>query len=148
MTAPSLIAAMLERHEGRRQFMYLDPKGIPTVGIGRNLRSRGLLPEEIDFLRDNDIIDCTLDLRNIFDAWESFGFVRQAALIDCRFQLGPDGFRGFHQMIAAIRAGDWEQAGLQGLMSKWARQDAPERAKEITDMLRTGQVPSWWSTAT
>ncbi len=147
MTSPSLVAAMLERHEGRRQFVYLDTKGIETIAVGRNLRSRGLLPEEIDFLRDNDIIDCTLDLRSLFDAWESFGEARQAALIDMRFQLGADGFREFHQMIAAIIDGEWEQAGLQGLMSKWAK-EAPARAQEVTDIIRSGQAPAWWAAAT
>lgn len=148
MTAPSIIAAMLERHEGRRQFVYLDSEGILTIAVGRNLRDRGLLPEEIDFLRDNDIMDCTQDLRSLFTAvWEPMGQVRQAALLDMRFALGQQGFRDFHKMIVHVIAGDWDAAADEAINSVEYTK-APARWQEDADMLRTGQAPSWWSPAT
>jgi lysozyme len=55
------------------------------------------------------------------------------------FQMGVDGVLGFHDMIDAITAQDWATAAIEGLDSKWAREDAPQRASELMEMLRTGE---------
>ena len=41
---------MIRRHEGERLKIYSDSKGIPTIGIGRNLRDRGITPAESQML--------------------------------------------------------------------------------------------------
>ena len=45
----------LRRDESVKQFVYTDSEGIPTIGVGRNLRDRGLSPDEIDYLLNNDV---------------------------------------------------------------------------------------------
>ena len=44
----------------------------------------------------------------------------------------------FKRMLAAIEKGDWDTAALEALNSKWADQ-VGARAKEIAEMLRTGE---------
>ena len=45
----------LRIHEGVEKTVYNDSEGIPTIGVGRNLRDRGLSDDEIDYLLSNDI---------------------------------------------------------------------------------------------
>ena len=47
--------SQLRFHEGVRNQVYKDHLGIETIGVGRNLRDRGLSDEEVDYLLSNDI---------------------------------------------------------------------------------------------
>ena len=40
------LRALLTKHEGYRKYVYMDSVGVPTVGIGRNLRDKGLSMDE------------------------------------------------------------------------------------------------------
>ena len=120
-----------------RHLVYRCPSGTLTVGYGRNLEDRGLSPEEARDLLDNDIQDCLSDLHSF--AWfMMLDPIRQRALVDMRFQLGPQGFRGFTKMLATLALGDYVAAAEQARDSKWAREDSPARAKTIATMLETG----------
>ena len=136
MTVPQLI----ERHEGRRLKPYRCPGGKLTIGVGINLDA-GLYEDEVDYLRDGRIRRAHSDLLAVFGV--SFGGsskVRQAALISMRFQLGPGGFRGFRQMISAVRMGAWHRAADDMLDSAW-HQQTPNRANELAEMLRCDEWP-------
>jgi lysozyme len=130
-------------HEGSgpmkfgRHFPYQCPAGKLTLGYGRNIQDVGISAEEARDLLDNDINVCLEDLSKF--GW-FFGMdpVRQRALADMRFQLGPQGFRGFQDMIAALEDGNYADAAVAARASKWARVDSPERAKTVTAMLETG----------
>ena len=43
----SRIAALIIRDEGDRTRPYLDPSGVPTIGVGRNLRGNGISVTEL-----------------------------------------------------------------------------------------------------
>ena len=45
----------LTDEEGRRLKFYFDTRGIPSIGIGRNLRDVGLTGNEVTYLFRNDI---------------------------------------------------------------------------------------------
>ena len=133
----------LMAHEGSgpmkfgRHFPYQCPAGKTTIGYGRNLQDVGISAEEARDLLDHDIAVVLEDLSKF--GW-FFGMdpVRQRALADMRFQLGPSGFRGFADMIAALEDGNYADAAMAARDSKWARTDAPDRAKSVTAMLETG----------
>ena len=57
----------IKMHEGVETVVYLDTEGIETIGVGRNLKDRGLSDDEIDFMLDNDIIICENELTQSFD---------------------------------------------------------------------------------
>ena len=122
------LVKQLRKHEGERLFAYQCPAGRWTLGVGRNVDERGgkgITKDESAFLLMNDIAECTSDLQRLFgsEAWNWMSDNRKIALIDMRFCLGPNGFRGFRRMLAAIRKGDWADAGKEALDSKWARED-------------------------
>lgn len=128
----------IERHEGRRRTVYFDSLGVPTIGVGRNIRDKGLSEDEIDYLLQNDVRECLADLVTFpwFDALDN---VRQNVLIDMRFQLGAAGFRKFKGTLAAVASGDYVKAGDHMQASLWARQ-VPTRAKTLIRMMKTGAV--------
>ena len=64
---------------------------------------------------------------------------RKRALANMCFQLGADGLSKFKRMIAAIFDENWEQAAIEALDSKWAKQDTPRRAQKVATMLRLGR---------
>lgn len=134
---------LIEKQEGRRLKVYTDTEGHPTIGIGRALDTRGISDAEADFMLENDVRECTDDLVKLLrDAFALATTARRSALVSMRFQLGATGFRGFEDMITAIEIGDWFGASQHALDSKWATQ-TPDRAKEIAEMLRTGNWPAW-----
>lgn len=135
-TALSLADALLRRHEGTRQFVYECTAGKKTIGVGRNLEDRGVLPDEIELMLANDIKACAEDLRG-FDWWDALTPNRKAALIDLRFCVGPAGFRGFKKMIAAIEAKDYREAAHQIRESKFAAQTG-HRAADLAGLIWAG----------
>ena len=139
MTEHELAAlkSMLTLHEGRMLFVYNDSLGVPTIGVGRNLRDKGISPSECDLLLENDIADVLEALTHQFP-WFSTALnsARQLALVDMGF-MGPEKLRGFHKMIAAIQRGDFQQAAREMLDSTWAQQ-VGHRAVDLAAIMRDG----------
>lgn len=129
----------LERHEGFRSEPYRCSAGKLTIGIGRNLEDKGISYAESRYLLKNDLDECRRDLEKIFHPrFNNYPDHIQEVLMNMRFQLGLNGFRSFKKFIAAIWGWDFAKAQAEGLDSKWARHDAPERAAELMDVLRHG----------
>lgn len=131
----------LESDEGRRTFPYTDSKGILTIGIGRNLESRGLRQKEIDVLFQNDVQDLQEGLTVALPWVTRLDPVRANALLDMAFMGVPRLLR-FNKMLAALRESRWEDAAREALDSKWAREDVQRsRSERVASMFRTGTWP-------
>ena len=124
-------------HEGRRHRVYFDSLGVPTIGVGRNIRDKGLSDDEIDYLLMNDVREATADLQG-FEWWSRVDPVRRDVLIEMRFQLGPDRFRAFKATLAAVAVGDYVLAAERMLKSKVAREQAPKRWKTLARQMASG----------
>ena len=129
---------LLILHEGKKNKAYICPAGKITIGIGRNLEDKGLSDAEIEFLFQNDVSECISDLEKIFPDFHNLDDVRQAVLIDMRFNLGPGGFRSFRKFIRAVRDKDWREAVKQMKDSKWYY-EVKTRAKGLCKMMETGE---------
>lgn len=127
----------IAHHEGFRAKPYRCSAGKLTIGYGRNIEDVGIDRGEADYLLQQDITRCLVDL-SLFPWFHKMNAIRQRAIVDMRFQLGPTRFRGFAKMLDALKRGDYETAADEALDSKWALLDTPARAKTITEMLRTG----------
>ena len=130
------LAAMLERHEGRRTHPYRDIVGKLTIGVGRNLDDRGLSADEIDMLLAHDIAIARAACQALFPAFDGFHYKRQAGMISMAFNLGQTRLAGFRRMRAAINDGNWIDASNEALDSYWARQ-VGHRAVEVAALLRS-----------
>ncbi len=129
--------SLLMGNEGLKLKIYADSVGIPTIGIGRNLRDKGITQNEAFYLLDNDITECVGDLVHAYSWFLDLSLTRQHALIDLRFNLGMAGFAGFRQMITALSDGRFDDAATQLLSSQWAGQ-VGKRATDLASMLRAG----------
>ena len=116
-----------------------------TVGYGRNVDpdgGKGLTEEEAQYLLRNDVTESLADLNNLFPFAGELDDVRLGALVDMRFQLGPNRFRKFKKMVAAVpeaaRSGDWTKVADEAEDSRW-RWQTPERAVRVIGELRTGE---------
>ena len=127
----------LRIHEGVEKTVYNDSEGIPTIGVGRNLRDRGLSDDEIDYLLSNDIDIVVDELDKVMPWWKDLDEVRQRVLCDLVFNLGMPRFSGFKKSISYMKQQMWYQAADELLDSKWARQ-VGRRAQTLSEMMRTG----------
>lgn len=142
--------ALHKKYEDFRNLVYDDATGKPigpgstlighpSIGYGRALDVAGILPSEGDILCANSDKDAENDLKLIFAArWDGIGNARQAALIDMRYGLGAGGFREFHRMITALFNQKWDEAAVEMLNSKWARQ-VGQRANDLAQMVKSGE---------
>jgi len=138
----------LSKHEGRRKYVYDDAsgkaigegcfvRGLPTVGVGRNLYDRGLSDDEIDYLLDNDINDCLHDASQL-SFFSSLDPVRKAAVVELVFNLGLTRLKGFKKFLGFMLEQRWAQASAELKDSNWYRQVGEGRGDTIRHMIETG----------
>jgi len=125
----------LIQHEGLELKPYQCTAGKTTIGSGRNLTDKGITRNEAMMLLENDIDEVLADLNNnIFSNFFMLPQNIQLVLADMRFNLGPNRFRGFKKMIAAVRAKNWQAMKAEMLDSKWAK-DVKTRADNLVKLV-------------
>jgi lysozyme len=134
-----LIKEQLVRHEGLRLKPYRCTAGKLTIGIGRNLDDCGVSQSEAYIMLINDIMNCEKQLQaKIPDIYNGLDEVRKSVLLNMCFNLGISGLLGFKNTLAFVKAGDWERAANNMLVSKWAKQ-VGRRAIELSELMRKGE---------
>ena len=133
------IKEQLVRHEGLRLKPYRCTAGKLTIGIGRNLDDCGISQAEAYVMLINDIMNCEKQLQSkIPDIYNGLDEVRKSVLLNMCFNLGINGLLGFKNTLAFVKAGDWERAANNMLVSKWAKQ-VGRRAIELSELMRKGK---------
>ena len=131
---------MLKRHEGVESHAYKCSENKITIGVGRNVDKSGglgLSDDEVDYLLQNDIDRVSGELNSEYEWFAGLDDVRQDAMIDISFNLGQTRLRAFKNALAAMAKGDWRAAADEFMDSRWSGQ-VGNRAKELTEMIRTG----------
>ncbi len=129
--------ALLLKHEGLRLKPYQCTAGKLTIGVGRNLESRGITESEAMHLLANDIMQTYRELGEKLPWFRTLDDTRQLALVDMAFNLGVDGLLRFKRMLAYLHVKDYAKAAAEALDSLWAKQ-VGARALTIADMISTG----------
>lgn len=154
------LITQIKREEGFSAVPYKCTAGYWTIGYGRNLDTnplsaderhliyhdhpgrdlwvQGLTKDEALVILKNDIDRVREELQMRVPVYDALDQVRADALVNMGFQLGTRGVKRFKKMIAALERQDWAEAAREGLDSKWARRDTPNRAKRVTEQIRTG----------
>jgi lysozyme len=127
---------ILIRHEGYRELPYQDTRGFLSIGIGRNLSGRGVLPTEIDMMFDHDVDYFFNFLAEKFNWFNHLNEARQCALVDMCF-IGTKTFMEFKKMIAALEKEDFEGAA-QEIINSHYETEVHQRAHDIAEIIRTG----------
>lgn len=128
--------ALIQRHEGYRDRVYLDTEGIPTVGWGHAFLPGSKVSREIcEMLFDADYADACRDYTTL---GLTLNPVRRSVIINMLFNLGLPRFAKFRRLLDALRRGDYSQAAAEMLDSKWAKQ-VGNRADDLAEMMRAGK---------
>ena len=131
----------LIREEGAESCAYQDSLGFWTIGVGRLIDSRkggGLSNEEIDMLLENDIKRNYEAVLKALPWMEKLSDQRQAVLIEMAFQMGVSGLLQFKRTLGSIEDGQYGEAAVEMLESKWAQQ-TPMRAYRMALQMETDE---------
>lgn len=144
-------------HEGTREIPYTDSKGLWTVGRGTCLETNPITGSQWKYLLDNRLIQLSITedgmdylvsakvseviaaLEAGLRGWDGINDVRQNCLVEMGYQISGYGCLSFPKMRAAIEQGNWNEAARQGMDSKWAKIDSPNRAREMMRILESGE---------
>ena len=153
MTTPFL-AQDLRRDEGLRLRAYPDPmSGVEpwTIGYGHTGPDvhQGVVwtPVQAEAALIADIARACEQLDVHAPWWRGLDDVRQDVLANLVFNMGwlnpaaTHGLGTFHQTLAAIRAGRWQQAHDGLLASAWAREVGARARRLAIQLLRGARAP-------
>ena len=138
----------LKVHEGLELHVYLDTKGIPTVGIGHNLENDPaekelgrtlkvgdkISEDEAMQLFDKDLTIAVKEVSQVLSCFNDLSEVRQCVLVDMAFNLGVPRLKKFSKTLSAIENSEYEIAAKEMLDSSWARQ-VKSRAPRLALMM-------------
>jgi lysozyme len=123
----------LKRDEGFRARPYKDSLGKLTVGYGHYLEDDEITEvAAADILKD-DILLILDRLDQHIPWWRDLPEPAARALANMAFNLGVAGVLNFRLMISSLEEGDFTQAAVECLDSKYARQ-VGNRAVRIADL--------------
>jgi lysozyme len=134
------LRADLERDEGRRRTVYRDTMGVDTIGVGRNIRDKGVSDAEIDLMLNNDIADAQRLLDRICPWWQNLPEPAARGLANLAFDLDHH-ILDFRKMLAALQDGNGVEAAAQVMNSAFARQTGA-RAFRIAQLYREAFPPT------
>ena len=148
----------LVKHEGLRLQVYQDTLGIDTIGIGRNLKDRGISKEELDeldiptidhvyeygiteadamLLAENDVQIVEEELLRAHPCVEDLDAVRQLVLVDMAFNMGVPRLCKFKKMWNAVHEKQFDIAAKEMLDSRWATQ-VKSRSVKLANAMHNG----------
>ncbi len=146
--------------EGLVLTVYQDTLGIDTIGIGRNLKDRGISKAELEhmdipnmdaiyehgitkedavYLATNDVQIVEDELCQAHPCVDSLDSVRQLVVMDMAFNMGVPRLKKFKNMWAAIHEKDFPTAAKEMLDSRWANQ-VKLRATRLAHAMHTGEI--------
>jgi len=131
------LKAQLRIDEGTRYKPYKDSVGKMTIGVGRNLDDRGISPDEVEYLLDNDVKYAEQDLDRALPWWRTMTDARQEVLVNMCFNLGILKLLGFKNTLNFMRDGNYTAAAEGMRHSMWYRQ-VGERAERLAKMMENG----------
>jgi len=155
----SILIQKLIQHEGLVLQVYQDTLGIDTIGIGRNLKDRGITDEELEdmgisdmdhiyeyglteadalLLAENDVQIVENELLDAHPCIAELDAVRQLVLVDMAFNMGVPRLRKFKKMWAAIHNNDFATASKEMLDSRWANQ-VKSRSTKLANAMHNGE---------
>jgi lysozyme len=147
--------SMIERHEGRRNEVYKDSLGIPTIGIGYNLRNatakedlakvganlkevlRGkqLSDDQVNELFRMSLDRALKDAKSYYPEFDKLPDAAKGVLVDMSFNLGLTKLKGFKDLKTALGRGNYNAAADAMIDSAWYRQ-VKTRGVRLVNIMR------------
>ena len=136
--------------------VYNDPRGIPTIGVGFNLKKPGAKGEiesvaanyndvlngreclndsQIEILFNKDMKTAVSCASSWLNNWSSLGVSPQSAVADMAFNMGCTKLHEFIKMRSAILQKDFQEAAAEMRNSRWCGQVGIRCSRDIDCML-------------
>lgn len=132
------IMNQIKRDEGLSLEVYLDTKGLPTVGVGHlvlpcdNLKVGDVISQEqSDAWLEVGVGVAIHDCHRLFKGFDSFPEVVQEVLVNMAYNLGFLRLSAFAHMRMEIEKRNWNGMAREMADSHWAQRDVPNRAKRL-----------------
>tara|TARA_R110000796_G_scaffold245320_1_gene369490 strand:+ start:2174 stop:2812 length:639 start_codon:yes stop_codon:yes gene_type:complete len=146
---------LIERHEGRRSKVYKDSLGVPTIGIGYNLknstakedldkigtnlndvlRGKELSNKQINALFNLSLHRSLNDAKIYYPGFNTLPDTAKGILVDMAFNLGLSRLEKFKDLKAALKVGNYNQAADAMVDSLWYKQ-VKSRGVRLVNMMR------------
>ena len=126
----------IKESEGFVPTVYKCTAGYDTIGYGFAVK---------DLYIDEDIAEMILYRKLALLAervCDKFPFVKdlpqeaQDVVYEMCYQLGVVGFSKFKKTIQFLRLGSYKSAAAEMLDSRWAREQTPQRAKKLSNIIK------------
>ena len=131
---------MIIKHEGHEARVYKCPNGFDTIGYGFAIKDLFMDKEIADFILDKKIrgILAGIEANDDWDQWfwDKPQNVKEV-LVNMIYQIGFSGVRKFKKTIQYIKDDNFLLASEEMLDSKWAKSDSPNRAKELSEIVKS-----------
>ena len=131
------LLAQLKRHEGYSSKAYQDSVGVWTIGYGTNLQELSISILQADSWLIQAMQEAELQLLRRYSFVSDLSESRQNVLINMTYNMGINRLSRFRKMWLALKAGDFDEACLEMIDSKWFNQ-VGERALELVNQMQKG----------
>lgn len=149
------IIPRVKQHEGVKPKKYLDSRGIPTVGVGFNLKrsdadqklksvganpvkvkqgKQALTTKQIETLLITDLQNSKKAVADLVPNLGSHPAPVQGVLIEMAFNLGKKGLSEFKNFLGNLNSKKYDVAATEMLKSSWSKQ-VGQRAKTLADII-------------
>jgi GH24 family phage-related lysozyme (muramidase) len=153
------IIPRVKKHEGVKPKKYIDSRGIPTVGVGFNLKrsdadqklksvganpikvkqgKQALNNNQIETLLVGDLKISKEAANRIVGNLTQHPAGVQGVLVEMAFNLGATGLYEFKNFVNAVKAKNYSNAAQEMLKSNWSKQ-VGDRAKTLADIITSSQ---------
>ena len=140
------LKAEITSDEGQVLEVYKDHLGYPTIGVGHLVLESDeeygmsvgtpITQTRCDELLFQDLNIVLKECENRFhENWKDWPEEVRLIIANMAFNLGLTRLVKFQKMFKALNEGDYKQASIEGLDSKWAKQ-VYNRAKRLMNRLR------------
>ena len=135
----------LRRDEGLRLKAYQCTAGVWTIGFGTTRWFDGkpvrkgmvCTREEADELLERDMQAAISDARRAVSSFDELDGPRKTVMANMSYNLGFNRLSEFKNTIRSVNVGDYKDAALRMMQSKWAAQ-VGQRASRLSKRMATG----------
>ena len=125
----------IKNHEGFSSVVYKCTAGYDTIGYGKRVKYLKVTQEQSEEWLKEDLENLKYVLADKYAWFLPSPQEVKDIVMNMAYQLGPTSFSKFKRTIKLFKNKDYEGASIEMLDSKWAREDTPDRAKELSERL-------------
>ena len=126
----------IKKHEGFSPVVYQCTAGYDTIGYGQRVKYLKVTQEQAEEWLEEELQNLRYILADKYNWFLPAPTEVQDIVMNMNYQLGVTSFSKFKKTIHLLENKDYKGASEEMLDSKWARDDTPRRAKDLSDRLK------------